>query len=240
MAVRSGSTLSKTSQDIENTVTSWHQEARDLCLLMSRTLAIPVSLRLSRKHANDPVARLKDDCEELVKTLALNCELDIPNAVSPLKVTADLQRRTVDCSMSLNAPKDKKRGSARLNWLLRQLKQTEVEDIFVRAYKMGRGNNPQMKLSEIRENPDNFLLYEGNAILPVGFDVILSRDLAGKFSGRNTFIQSVEEAVTDFYAAAGQNLEAWTPPAPKIKEEKHEDIHDVDKPDNNVLEKITG
>ncbi|MBV1952667.1 MAG: hypothetical protein KUG64_10805, partial [Cycloclasticus sp.] len=94
-SVRSGSTLSKTSVDVINTVVSWHQEARDLCLIMSRTLAVPVSLRLSQKHTRDPVSRVKDDCEGLVKTLDLTCELDVPNAVSPLKVTANLQRRAV-------------------------------------------------------------------------------------------------------------------------------------------------
>ena len=237
-AVRSGSTLSKTSDDVQNTVISWHQEARDLCLIMSRTLAVPVSLRLNRKHTNDPVARVKKDCEDLVKTLALTCELDIPNAVSPLKVTADLQRRTLDCSMSLNAPKDKQRASSRLNWLLRQLKQTDVEDVFIRAYTMGRGNNPQVKLSEVRENPDALLVIEGNQIQPVAFDVILSRDLAGKFSGRNTFIQAVEETVKQFYIAAGQCLEAWTPPAPKVKKIQSEDIHEVDEPEEVKLVQV--
>ncbi len=237
-AVRSGSTLSKTSNEVENTILSWHQEARDLCLLMSRTLAVPVSLRLSRKHTHDPVARVKEDCEELAKTLALKCELDIPNAVSPLKVTADLQRRTVDCSMSLNAPKDKQRASARLNWLLRQLKQTDVDDIFIRAYTMGRGNNPQVKLSEVRENTDSLLIHEGGQIQPVAFDVILSRDLAGRFSGRNTFIQAVEETVEEFYIAVGQNLEAWTPPAPKVKKEKHDDIHNLDEPETVRLVQV--
>lgn len=227
-AVRSGSTLSKTSDEVQNTVVSWHQEARDLCLMMSRTLAVPVSLRLSRKHTNEPVSRIKDDCEELVKSLSLSCELDIPNAVSPLKITADLQRRTLDCSMSLNAPKDKQRASARLNWLLRQVKQTDIDDIFIRAYTMGRGNNPQVKLNEVRENPDALLVLEGNQIMPVAFDIILSRDLASKFSGRNTFIQAVEETVRDFYVAAGQHLEAWTPPAPKIKNEKKENVYELD------------
>lgn len=225
-SVRSGSALSKTSEAIANTVVSWHQEARDICLIMSRIIGVPVSLRLSRKHTADPIARVKDDCDNLVKNLRLDCELDIPNAVSLLKVTADLQRRTVDCSMSLNAPKDKQRPSARLNWLLRQLKDTNNDDIFIRAYTMGRGNNPQVKLDEVRNNPDTLLNFEGTQIQPVAFDVILSCDLATKFSGRSTFIQAVEESVKQFYISAGQYLQPWTPPAPKV--EKQPDIHDLD------------
>lgn len=230
-AVRSGSSLSKTSEEVINTVVSWHQEARDLCLMMSRTLATPVSLKLSRKHMNDPIVRVKDDADQLAKTFTLTCELDIPNAVSPLQVTADLQKRSLNCSMSLVAPKDKQRASARLNWLLRQLKDSNDEDLFIRAYTMGRGNNPQVRLSDIRENLDTLLVREGNQIQPTAFDVILSRDLAGKFSGRNTFIQVVEETVKDFYVSAGQNLEAWTPPAPKVTKAKVDAIHDLDKPE---------
>lgn len=229
--VRSGGKLSKSSIEVENTVLSWQQEARDLCLILSRKLAVPVSLRLSRKHTNDPVTRLKDESDDLVKNLSLTCELDIPNAVSPLKVTADLQRRTVDCLMTLNAPKDKKRPSARLNWLLRQLTQTNMEDVYIRTYTPGRAINPLMKLREVRERPDEFLSNGDSHIQALAFDVVLSRDLAGKFSGRSTFIKEVEEAVKDFYSTAGQYLKAWTPPAPKIKEQKFDDIHEIDKAD---------
>ena len=234
-AVRSKSNLSKNSPDVESTIVSWHQEARDLCLLMSRALAVPVSLRLSRKHTNDPAARIKDDCENFVKDLALVCELDIPNAVSPLKVTADLQRRTVDCSMTLNAPKDKQRSSARLNWLLRQLKNTDCDDLFIKAYTMGRGNNPQHKLIDLRQNPNLLLVPDGNPIMPVAFDVILSKDLAGKFSGRTTFIQATEDTVKEFYGVAGQYLEPWTPPAPKVKSKKQNDVHDIDDEETIVI-----
>ena len=66
----------------------------------------------------------------------------------------------------------------------------------------------------------------------------MSRDLAGKFSGRNTFIQAVEETVKQFYIAAGQCLEAWTPPAPKVKKIQSEDIHEVDEPEEVKLVQV--
>lgn len=234
-AVRSGSTLSKNSEEVQNTILSWHQETRDLCLLMSRTLAVPVSLRLSRKHTSDPLCRLKDDCDELAKNMILSCELDIPNAVSPLKVIADLKGRSVTCIMSVGAPKDKQRPSARLNWLLRQLKQTDIDDIFVKAYTLGRGNNPQLKLNDIREDANILLAQDGGQIQPTAFDVMLCRDLAGKFAGRQTFIQEVEATVKDFYGNVGQYLEAWTPAAPKINNSSNDEIHELHEPETLVL-----
>lgn len=236
--VRSGSALSKTSKEVENTIISWHQEARDLCLVLSRDLAVPVSLRLNRKHTNDPTARIKDDCDHLVSKKTLICDLDVPNAVSSLTVSADLMTRSVNCNMSLEAPKDKKRGAARLNWLLRQLKDTPPEDMFIRASTKGRGNNPLVKLQDIRDNPNSLLEQEGSSIIPLAFDIVMSRDLAGKFSGRSTFITAIEETVSKFYEVAGQNLQSWSPAAPKVKKEPNEDVESLsgatDEQDNQI------
>lgn len=227
LKVKSGSRLTKTLDEVVNTVGSWHQEARDLCLILSRDLAVPVSLRLSRKHKNDPLNRLKDDCEQLVSKQTLKCELDIPYAASPLLVIADLTRRTVACRMRVQAPKDKKRSTARLNWLLRQLKDTDPEDVYIRAVTHGRSVNVQASLHAIRENPRAVLLSGGVGIQPVAFDVLMVRDLVGKFSGRSTFIKAVEDVVSRFYEVAGQNLQSWTPKAPKVSKDKEGEAPDL-------------
>ena len=227
LKVKSGSKLTKTSDEVVNTVGSWHQEARDLCLILSRDLAVPVSLRLSRKNKNDPLNRLKSDCEQLVSKQTLECELDIPYAASPLLVIADLTRRTLSCVMSVQAPKDKKRSAARLNWLLRQLKDTDPVDLYIRAVTHGRSGNVQAPLHAIRENPRAVLLNGGVEIQPVAFEVIMVKDLAGKFSGRSTFIKAVENVVSRFYEVAGQNLQSWTPKAPKVSKEKEDEAPDL-------------
>jgi hypothetical protein len=51
--VKSGAVLNKASDEVINTVSSWHQEQRDLCLIMSRKLGQPAKLRLSRAHTVD-------------------------------------------------------------------------------------------------------------------------------------------------------------------------------------------
>jgi len=236
VGIKNGSSLSKSSDEVNNTIISWHQEARDLCLIMTRELEVPVSLKLNRKHTQKPETRIKDDCEELVNDLTLSCKLDIPDAASVLEVTADLKGRIISCSMTLNAPKDKQRPSARLNWLLRQLKNTECEDIFIRACTKGPGINPQCSLNSARENPDLLLLHDSNSIQPVAFDIFLSRDLAGQFSSRTKFIQETEKAVQDFYKMAGENLKIWTPPAPKIKKNKPDnDVHEINEEETKEL-----
>ncbi len=235
--VRSGSRLSKGSEEVTNTVGSWHQEARDLCLIMSRKLAVPVSLKLNRKHKTNPMERLKEDCELLVSSQTMVCELEIPNAASSLTVVADLTRRTIGCSMRVDAPKDKQRSTARLNWLLRQIKDINPQDIYIKAVTHGRSNNPQALLEVVRENPMAVLMNEGVEIQPVAFEIMMVNDVAGKFSGRNTFIEAVEYTVTHFYEEAGQNLQAWMPSAPKVKNEKAAGVIDLDKTETVALVK---
>jgi len=87
-AVQTGAELSRTSSDVENSVGSWHQEQRDLCLLMSRRLGQKIQVRLSKSHRDDPNRRFKDDCDELVKTRHLKSVLDIPGAAAPIEIEA--------------------------------------------------------------------------------------------------------------------------------------------------------
>lgn len=215
-AVRSNNPLKRNSKEVENTLISWHQESRDISLILSRELSVPVTLNLSRKHTSDPIARLKDDSDDLVKSLKLFCTVDIPNAASQLKITADLSRRTIECSMYIDVPLDKKKASAKLNWLLRQIKSESIGDVHIRVHTKGRSANPQALVSQVLENPNIVLHDDDNAIDPIGFDIFLCRDLAGKFSGRTTFVSCVEDSVLEFYKNIGQHLEAWVAPAPKI------------------------
>ena len=213
--VQTGAPLSKSSDEVIATVASWHQESRDLCLIMTRDLGRNVRLKLSRAHAKDPAPRLKDDCEALTKSHRLTAELDVPDAASPISVVVDLQRRTVRCSMRLAAPEDKQRATARTNWLLRQLKQTRADEVFINALWIGRARQTQETLSELRNDPR--LLETGKVGAPTAFEVVMVRGLGAKFGGRRTFIDNMELIVPEFYQEVGQYLRAWIPRPPTSK-----------------------
>lgn len=224
--VKSGATLAKSSEEVENTVSSWHQEQRDLCLIMSRRLYQPVKLKLSRRHRTDPPKRLHDDCDELVKHRTLSCVLDIPHAAADLSVTADLTTRTIVSAMRLTAPKDKKSTKARAHWLTRQLGKAEPDNIYVKAIRPGRAEDTQAPLAEVLRDA-SILESNGTNVAPVAFEVFHMVDLAGKFSGSKVFIEQLEIAVPYFYEQVGQRLRAWVEPPPKIRKrdpaEKPED-----------------
>ena len=67
LGVRDEQQFKRSSPEIENTVASWHQEERDVCLLLSRRIGERVSIRLSRNHQVDPAHRLRDACDSLIR-----------------------------------------------------------------------------------------------------------------------------------------------------------------------------
>lgn len=214
--VKSNAPLNKNSEEVGNTVTSWHQEQRDLCLVMSRRLGRPVKLNIGRKHRKDPRKRLQDDTAEFVKSKRLECEINIPDTAAPISISADLTTRTITCSMRLDAPQDKKSTSARANWLVRQLSGVNPEDIYLKAIRAGRAEDTQARLRDVMQ--DAKVLESPNTdVTPSAFEVFYMLDLAGKFSGNEVFIKKLEEAVPYFYEQAGQRLRAWVAPPPKIR-----------------------
>jgi hypothetical protein len=219
--VQTGARLNKTTPAVEHSVAAWHQETRDLCLLVSRQVRRPVRIWLSRAHANDSALRLRDDCALLAEKHYLKCGLDVPDAASSMEVVADVQRRSLTVSMSLVAPKDKRRTSSRINWLLRQLAKAEPDGIHIRATWPGRAPATQATLSALREDPSRIEADNQN-LAPTQFTVLLVKDLAGKFGGSRTFIEHLEEAVPQFYEQVGQYLRAYVEFPPRLQKESRE------------------
>lgn len=46
------------------------------------------------------------------------------------------------------------------------------------------------------------------------------------------------KTVKEFYISAGQNLEIWTPPAPKVKKDINKDLHNLDDAETMAAENV--
>ncbi|WP_415906391.1 hypothetical protein ACMXYX_01100 [Neptuniibacter sp. QD72_48] len=207
--------LKRTDQDIEETVGAWLQEQRDLALLMSKHIGKNVHLKMDRKVKDDPVARLKHRIADFCDTNTLFTILQIPDAASDLLIQANLPTRSITASMKLKAPQDKKSTSARVNWLLRMLKNTDEDArIIVKASWPSVIDDTSCALAELREDPDK-IQCSNPKHAPTAFEVVLLQDSAVRFSGSRTFIEDVEEVARTFYDLVGQNLRAWQPAPPK-------------------------
>lgn len=212
-SVSNQETLKRTSPEVEQTVSAWHQELRDMSLLLSRHVREPVGVRIERSLISDPVARLKDGCKTLTEDHKLVGSFIVPAAASDIEVCADLMRRSIVFSMKLKAPQDRKSTKARVNWLLRMLKDDDPR-LAVRAHWPGRKPPTQKDVSILRDDPDAIDL-GGSDAAPHSFEVLLIEMDAKKFVGRRTFIERLEACAADFYDLVGQNLRAWQAPPPK-------------------------
>lgn len=92
-----------------------------LALHLSRDLGTGVRPVVSQAQLRDPAKYLQEAVNEFVGTGSLQGSIRVPDAVAPIKITADLRAGLVHCSVTVPAPREG-RPTTRVNWLVRQLK----------------------------------------------------------------------------------------------------------------------
>jgi len=217
--IQAGHPLNTKSPEIEEMVTMWHQEARDVALIMTRKLQEPVTTVYSRGDIKNRVGWVERDVKSFCDTHTLTFELDVPNAVSRLFVEADFRRRSIRSSMKLAAPVDRKSSAAKLNWLLRQLNKSELSKIIITCITHGRAHNFGAMADEIDPASDEI---KGLSEI-VSFQVEMSNDLGKYFTSRKKFIEGLESHVPAFYQNVGEHLKAYVVPPPKLQKSEQED-----------------
>jgi hypothetical protein len=216
-SVKSDSPLRVSEGNIINSVASWHQELRDICLNLTRRLDTTATIKLPNSHRDCPDVRLKDDSKILVQEKILTANIDVPNVAGVIKLKADVRRRSISCSINVMAPKDKKTAKGRVNWLLRQLAKSNPDQVHVKANLPRRSVDCQSPLTTLRENPES-IFPENKIIAPVSFEVLMVHDIAGRFGGRKTFIESIEALILAFFEEVAEHIKPWMPKPPQIKE----------------------
>lgn len=224
--ISAGGRIPAKSEDAITVLDAWHQETKDLSLILSRQTETTVQQKLIRKYAKDPAERLKGEMQVLREHHQLRSVLDIPDAAAPLEVCADISRRTLEVGMTLRAPEDRVSSKARVNWLTKQIRAEAEDEIFVRLNWPGRSEPTQYALTELRE--DASISEQGKDGLRVlSFHVFAAKRLGAKFTQVTNFISELETMVPAFYREVGQNLVEWRKKAPRIKPDRRE-ADDVD------------
>ncbi|WP_245626840.1 hypothetical protein [Aestuariivita boseongensis] len=151
--VSAGGKIPAKSQEAAIILDAWHQETRDLSLILSRQTEAYVQEKLPKNQRSDPAQRRRDELQLLREEGRLKSVLEVPDAAAPIEIIADIARRAIDIGMTLRAPEDKVSSKARVNWLLRQVKTESVQEVFVRMTWPGRSETTQFQLSELIEDP---------------------------------------------------------------------------------------
>jgi hypothetical protein len=176
----------------------------------------PVKIALTRQREKDPEFNFSQDCVYLSNESVLRAEFEIPDAAAKLVFVADFMRRTINLSMRVDAPKDKSRATASINWLTRQFKGKESGEVSIRAYWPKRIKMTAASLADALEDP-RITIPAGVNELPTTLEVVRVIDLAGRFKAVRTFVEESTREFSQFYQDVGQHLSKWVAAPPKIK-----------------------
>ena len=203
----------KTDLLIKEAVKSWHQEERDLALLMSRSLGTSV------KSSTKSKTSLKNDINKLLTKQILSGSLLIKNVVSKIDIILDFNRRLISMSVILNPPKDRK-NNAKITYLFNQLEKCKknegllyenlIENILIEPSFKFHKNHSNYSLTDLK-NQD---FRKFNDIQE--FKIVNIKNLKGSFSSRSKFVNEIESMALKFYEGIVQHLSDWKKPTPKV------------------------
>ncbi len=216
--ISAGGKILQKSDVASSVLSAWHQETRDLSLILSRHTETPVIEKLPYKHKKDMALRFKDQIKILCEENTLRSTLSIPDAPAPLEIVADLPRRTIDVGMTLQAPQDKVSPKARTNWLLRQVKTDKLNDLYVRLNWSRTSQSTTVSHMELSQDP-GLADVQANGKNLQSFHIFYAKRIGARFTQRSKFITELENIVPEFYREIGQRLSAWRPKPPKIRED---------------------
>ena len=204
--------LNKSDKMLINAVKSWHQEEKDLALLLSRKLGSNIKSTLKNTKSID------SDIKKLLSTKKLLGSLNIKGAVSKLNIELNFNKRSINFSVNLIPPGDKQ-NNGKVSSLMRQIakcKKNETnlfeeikENIFIEPDFKFIKTKHKYDLESIEK--EDFRNY--NDIQ--NFKIIFSKTLGTSFNKPKNFVTSVEAYSLKFYEAFVQHLSNWKKPPPK-------------------------
>ena len=196
----------------------WEQLVEYLCLTLSQELGVTV--RRVRSHRKSPQERLDEEVARLVSDGILRSSFRVPKAVGPIELEADLRARRLSVCVAIEAPSDRKRPAARINWLLRQLKDAP-DDLRIDVRFSRRRESRSELLGNCRESPQSLLLPEDPKCDPQSFSLVsVSRMGTKNGRGEGSFVAETCKQATVFYRDLVQDLRPPQPRAPKLVEEE--------------------
>lgn len=199
--------------DVRAIAGRWDQFVEYVGLGLSQELGTDVTIAAPRRQTREE--RIDILAKGLVESGRLDGGLKVPDAIAPLELVADLGRRQVETTVAVAAPKEG-RAAARLNWVLRQLRDAPGELRLTVSFE-GARETTSGSLAEAREDPKLLLSQADPKRCPRAFAITLVRPMGKKRGkGRGSFIGDTREQAFDFYRDIVQTLKAWQPRAPKL------------------------
>ena len=213
-------TLRAGDSDAREVAERWEEFSQYLSLGLSQDLGRSVTLPRPRKQTRE--ARLEALTRMLAGEGVLKTTLRIPDAVGALEVCCDLRARQTLTNVEIKAPAEG-RAKSRINWLLRQLKDAPEALRIEASYPNARETTSAL-LGAVREDAACLLYQADLKREPRSFTVTAAKAM-GKKRGKaeGSFVRETRAQTFAFYRELIQELKAWQPRAPKLREEGEEE-----------------
>lgn len=206
--------LKTTDSCLLDAVESWHEEEKDMGLLLSRKLGVYVK---STTRSKDSV---KNDIKKIINDQELLGSLSIKNSVSDIQLRVDFEVKTVSMSVKVSPPMDKG-TKARITWIAKQLESAKKKneaafaliekDLLIEANIKHAREHIRVPLSKLD------ILFEQTAGREVqAFNILYMCKFGAGFGSQKKFIVLIEKMVLNYYAGIVQYLTNWNRPAPRL------------------------
>jgi hypothetical protein len=212
-AVTNG-TLSPTDGGAVAIVNRFESLLRYVSFKLSARLGADVTPVVGKSAKEEPQKHMKAAVNELVTKSHLKGALKVQNTVAPLELLVDLRASQILSSVTVEAPREG-RPLTKVNWLLRQLKSSPPGTRIETRVKRVSQPVAACLLSEAMEHPEKLLPTDSREISNFTITLISSMGVK-RGDGSNSFVSSFVNAIDSAYLGLLQNLQSWTPKAPKM------------------------
>ncbi len=222
--IKSGAHILMNDSGVIDTVTSWHQEEKDMALILSRKLGVFVKSG-ERKFKGDLNARINSDKKRIINEKELISHLKIHDAVSDITIKVMLEKRLVEMSVKINVPMERSTIKGQIGWLEKQLKNCQkknpesfnsLQDELVIELTIKRSGVRERisysKMDDIHSRIKNKEIKE--------FGIVQIKDFKSNFSGTKKFVEILEVMLTEFYGGLVQHLSNPKQKAPALNEKE--------------------
>jgi hypothetical protein len=220
-------TLDTSTLGVNGVANDWEQFVEYLALRLRQRLGHKVEPSYPRSSTRD--SRLKENIDSLTRESALEATIKVPDAAAPIRIQAELASRQMTTSARIGAPSAGQKAKTRLNWIMRQLKDTP-DDLRIEVHFKGTRTTISNMVEKVRARPELLLLPDDPRREPTAFTLALTRDMGtkrGKTKG--SFVQVAMDQTIGFYRDVLQKVDKYVAPAPKLKAEP-EPVEDEPKP----------
>lgn len=217
--MNAGASLKQSDNSVDETISSWLEEERDMALILSRELGLLVRSGQNR-FKKDLSSRIKHEKKQLISNKSLETILHIDGVASDIIVQPNFGRKNIEMSVKLGAPRDRALRS-QITWLKNQIKYCSRKnpELFGTIEKEIMVDiNIKFTSKPIRiPYADLEYAYEKLGTKEIkSFSVLQVKYLGRKFESRKLFVNIIEEMLIQYYQIIVQYLKKWEKPVPKI------------------------